>query len=79
MQLPIKQIILEITASENYEALVPKKSIPRNNPIIPSENASKIEASSKATGIGKPTTNIASKAIEIKTKEMAKAAAKIQQ
>ena len=79
MQIPIKQFILEMTASENYESLVPKKSIPRNNPIIPSENASKIEASSNATGIGKPTTNIAAKAIEIKTKEMAKAAAKTQQ
>lgn len=80
MIIPIKQIILEMTsATANYQALVPKKSLPKNNPIVPSENASRIMATTKATSIGEPTTNVATKTIEIQTKEMAKAAAKNQQ
>lgn len=79
MIIPIKRIILEITgATANYQNLVPKKSLPRNNPIKPSENASHMMATTKATGIGSPTTNVSTNMIEIQTKEMAKAAAKNQ-
>lgn len=80
MLIPIKQIILEMTgAAANYHTLVPKKSIPVNNPIIPRENASHLAATTKATGLSEPTSKVATKTIEIKTKEMAKAAAKINQ
>ena len=74
MILPIKRLLLETTgAALNYNNLVPKKSIPRNNPILPSENASRLEVVKKSTSIGEPTSDIATKAIEIKTKELAKA------
>lgn len=74
MEIPIKQIILEMTATKHYETMVPKK--------LPSNYVSgkKMEEIQNATGVNKPVSNIATDTIKIKTKEIAKAeAAKINQ
>ena len=56
--IPIKKIIMEFTAVSQYEHLVPKKSIARNNPIDPKENGSLTTAKTNATQIKPPKQNI---------------------
>ena len=52
--IPIKYILLEFTAVRQYDNMVPKRTLPRSNPIKPGENGSLTSAKTEATKVDKP-------------------------